>query len=328
VYTAVGIAAVAAAAVAVAVAWTGRGDESAAEPGSPRPGAPPLALDVLVEDAAQATALEDAAALYDQGQRESALAAFEQILADDPGSLYAQIGAAFARWPDGTLEVLGVLENEYPESSLVQLHRGLALFWQGEDAEAQAAWERAEEVEPDSPAAVRAESLLHPELPAGRPFFVPGSAPPDEVAELDLFHQLGELERRANAGAATDWILYGAALQRAGRPLSAQAAFDRAVELEPDNLAALTAAALVRFDKDDPSQALSRLGPLSAENPDSPVVQFHLGLALLWLRNVNEAREHLEAASAEGKGTVWAEQAELLLGRLEEAGATGAATTP
>lgn len=328
VHSVVAVAAAAAAAVAVAVAWTGRGEEGAAvaETSPPRSGAPPLALDVLVENAEEATALQKAISLYDDGRRDAALAAFEQVLAGDPQSLYAQIGAAFARWPDGTLEALGHLESEHPTSALVRLHRGLALFWQGKDAQAQAAWRQAEQVEPDSPAAVRAESLLHPEMPAGRPFFVPGSSPPPEVAGLAPFQQLVELERRAKAGAAADWILYGAALQRAGRPLSAQEAFDRAVALEPGNLEALTAAALARFDKDDPSQAFSRLGPLSARNPESPVVQFHLGLALLWLRQVDEATKHLETARAKGASTVWAEEAGLLLDRLEQAGTTGAAT--
>jgi tetratricopeptide (TPR) repeat protein len=323
----VGAAAVSAAAIAVGVAWTGRGDEEVATAGEPRAGAPPLALDILVESADEAAALQEAARLYAAGEREAALAAFEEVLADDPGSLYAQVGAAFARWPDGSLSALSQLEALHPANALVRLHLGLALFWEGHDSEARAAWENAEEVEPDSPAAIRAESLLHPEMPAGRPFFVPGEGAPQDVEGLLPLEQLAELERRAEAGGATDWILYGSALQRAGRPLSAQRAFDRAVELEPGNLEAQTAAAVVRFDKDDPSQAFSRLGPLSAENDAAPVVQFHLGLLLLWLRQLEEATERLETARDEGRGTVWGQEAARLLDRLAEAGATGTTGT-
>jgi tetratricopeptide (TPR) repeat protein len=328
VYALVGAAAAAAAAAAALVAWSGRGDDGtvAAETSPPRSGAPPLALDVLVDSPEEAAALQEAVQLYEDGRREAALAAFEQVLADDPASLYAQVGAAFASWPDGTLGALDALAAEHPASALVELHRGLALFWEGKDGEAEAAWRRAEAIDPDSPAALRAESLVHPEMPAGRPFFVAGEAVPQDVAGLSPLEQLAELERRAEAGNAEDWILYGAALQRAGRSVSARAAFDRAVSLAPQDLEAQTAAAVARFDKDDPAQAFSRLGPLSARYAAEPVVQFHLGLLLLWLSQVEEATRHLEAARDGGAGTVWAEEARRLLDRLEEAQA-GAATT-
>ena len=129
------------------------------------------------------------------------------------------------------------------------------------------------------PGAIRAEGLLPiPGMPEGRPFFVPSASVPRAVADLLPLQQLAELERRANTGGTADaWILYGTALQRVGRPLSAAAAFDRAVEIHPDDVEAQTAAALVRFTKDDPSRAFSKLGPLSKEHPDAAVVRFISG---------------------------------------------------
>jgi tetratricopeptide (TPR) repeat protein len=315
--------AVAAAVVAAVVAWAGRGDEGPAPAagGGPREGAPPLVLDALVDDPAEAVALGSAADLYQSGQRRAALDAFNDLLAGDPDSLYAAVGAALSLWPDGTLEQLRSLEERAPESGLVQLHIGLVLLWQGRELEAEAAWRQAEELDPDSPAAIRAESLLHPEMPAGRPFFVPGEPLPQELASLLPVEQLAALEERTRgAEDARPWIDYGVGLQRAGRPLSAQEAFDRAVALEPDNVEALAGAAVVRFDKDDPSQAFSRLGPLSQRFPDAPVVRFHLGLSLLWLGQLEEAREQLQAVLAAGEGAVWAREAAQLLDRLEEAG--------
>ena len=322
VYGLVAAACVAAAGIAAGVAWTGRGETApaAASEEGPRDGAPPLALDFLVEDRAQAVALQNAVRLYQDGSRPEALDRFEEVLAADPGSLYAAVGAALARWPDGTLAALESLKGEHPESGLVALHVGLVRFWLRQDQAAEAAWREALRIDPDSPAAIRAEGLLHPDMPQGRPFFVPSLPAPEEVEGLLPLEQLDLLEREANRRGSVDaWIQYGAALQRAGRPLSAAAAFDRAVELDPANLDAKTAAALARFTKDDPAAAFSRLGPLSAANPDAAVVRFHLGLALLWLGQVTEAREQLEAAVAADPASVQARRARELLDRLGEA---------
>jgi tetratricopeptide (TPR) repeat protein len=319
VYVTVAAIAAAAAAVAVAVAWTGRAEPelAAGTVGGPRAGVPPLALDVVDADPAIAAALRSAASLYEGGQQGAALQAFEDILEREPGSLEAAVGAAFARWPDGTLGQLAELERSHPESALVSLHTGLALLWNGDGAGAQNAWRQAEERDPDSPSAVRAESLLHPEMPAGRPFFVPSRPLPADLAGRPPAEQLAALRRRAEEGNdQAAWLALGVALQRAGHPVSAQEAFDRAVSIDPDDPEAQTAAAVVRFDKDDPSQAFSRLGPLSSSHPGAAVVRFHLGLALLWLRDLDDARSQLEAAVASEPGTIYAREAATLLEEL------------
>jgi tetratricopeptide (TPR) repeat protein len=107
-------------------------------------------------------------------------------------------------------------------------------------------------------------------------------------------------------------------LQRLGRPLSAQAAFQRAVRLDPGSVEAQAALAVSRFDKDAPAEAFSRLGPLARDHPRSSVVRFHLGLLLLWIREVEEAREQLRLAVENDRGGFYGLQARDLLSRLQE----------
>lgn len=318
-YLLVAAAAAGAAAIAVAVAWSGR-PEAGTAGGAVREGAPPLVLDVLVEDPEQARRLEQAAIRYADGRRAEALTLFEAELEADPASVPAAVGAALSRWPQGTLDLFERLALEHPDSALVRLHIGLVRYWRGEDALARMEWRRAEEAEPDSGAAVRAESLLHPDMPAGRPSVVAAASPPGELASLPVLRQLEELERWAEGeGDAPAWVAYGSALQRAGRPVSARAAFDRAVELAPDDPEALTAAAVGRFDKDDPVAAVAAVELLADRFPDDPVVAFHLGLLYLWTGKVDEGRAELERARARGGGTVWGTEAQLLQDRLDEA---------
>jgi tetratricopeptide (TPR) repeat protein len=307
------VAAIALGAAAVAVAGglllDGTEEQEAGDP-------PPLELSVLVRDDPQARALRAAERAYEQGRREDARRRFEAVLRADPSSLEAAVGAAVAAWPAGTVERLRGLAGEHPGSALVRLHLGLALYAQGETQEAEAEWRQAEQREPDTPAALRAEDLLNPAMAPGRPFFFPSSGPPRELAGLPADEQLEALERRVAGGGVNELITYGVALQRVGRPLSAQDAFDRALARAPESLDAQVAAAVVRFDKDAPERAFSRLGPLAREHPRAGVVRFHLGLLLLWIRALDEARRQLELA-AETRG-FYARQARSLLARIEE----------
>jgi hypothetical protein len=77
------------------------------------------------------------------------------------------------------------------------------------------------------------------------------------------------------------------------------------------------AAAIGRFDKDDPSQAFARLGPL-ADADENGVVRYHLGLALSWLGQIEEAKLQLGVAQALGGNGFYGKEAERLLDRLEE----------
>ena len=100
-------------------------------------------------------------------------------------------------------------------------------------------------------------------------------------------------------------------------PVSARRAFEQALEVDPDSLPVKVAEAIGRFDKDDPSQAFSRLGPL-ADADENGVVRYHLGLALSWIGQVEEAVRQLELARDADPDGFYGREAERLLDRLED----------
>ena len=136
---------------------------------------------------------------------------------------------------------------------------------------------------------------------------------------LEPEEQLARLESDARSGGVEEKLVYGIALQRVGRPESAREAFAAAAEADPSSLPAKVAAALGRFDKDDPSQTFSRLGPLAASDEDG-VVRYHLGLALSWLGQVEEAQRQLDLVRKADPDGFYGTEAKRLLDRLEEVG--------
>ena len=143
----------------------------------------------------------------------------------------------------------------------------------------------------------------------------PLAAPPG-LEELSPEEQLAELGRLAEEGGVDERLVYGIALQRVGRPVSAQEAFASAAEADPASVDAKVADALGRFDKDDPSQAFSRLGPLAGAD-ETGVVRYHLGLALSWIGQVEEAKRQLRLAREADPDGFYGREAERLLDRLE-----------
>jgi tetratricopeptide (TPR) repeat protein len=314
----VGVAAAASAALVVGVTVLQAEDEgSAPETTAEERPPPPLELGLTLRDDPQAEELRDAEQLLEEGEREAARARFEELLSEDPGSVEAAVGAAVAAWPDGTLSRLEQLAAEHPASGVVLFHLGLAQLASGDRQAAVESWEETERVEPDSPAALRAEDALHPEFAPGRPPFVAPIAAPAELEGLSPGEQLAELARQAEAGGVEEKLAYGIALQRVGRPVSAREAFADAASAGPDSLPATVAAALGLFDKDDPSQAFSRLGPLAASD-EQGVVRYHLGLALSWIGQVEEAKRQLQLARDAASNGFYGREAERLLDRLEE----------
>jgi hypothetical protein len=308
----VAAAALAAAAVVVGTAAVSGGDEPRAERPRPRPGTPPIALQLGVRTDPEARDLRRAIDLYARGSRAQAGRIFERH-----DSLEARVGAAFADWPDGSLGRLERLGGLHPRSGVVQLHLGLARLWAAE-GDAANAWRRAAEGDPDTPYAVTAGDLLHPEYARGLPVFVPASPTPESVTALPPAQQLAALRRAAKGGATAERLRYGVALQRLGRPRSAERVYAEASRLAPEDPQALTAAAVARFTKDDPAAAFSRLGPLTRRFPRSPTIRFHLGLLLLWTGEVGEARKQLELARTAGPGSTLAKEAERFLVRLDQ----------
>jgi tetratricopeptide (TPR) repeat protein len=317
----VALVAAGAAALVVGVTLLQSGDGAA-----PRPAeesgrrSPPLELGLLLRDDPQARALREAERALDAGRRAEARRRFDRILAADPASIEAAVGAAVAAWPEGTLVRLQQVVAAHPNSGVARLHLGFALLASGEEAAAVREWRQTEQRDADSPAALRAEDVLHPEIAPGRPPFVADLVRPPGLEGLSPAGQLDALRRRARGGGATAWLLLGTAYQRIGRPVSAQEAFSRATELAPRDVAALVADAVGRFDKDDPSQTFSRLGPLADEHPAAAVVRYHLGLCLSWLGGIEDARRQLRLARQADPDGLYGREAKRLLDRLEAVG--------
>ncbi len=273
-------------------------------------GSPPLALDLGVRTDPEAVALRRAANLYNAGKKAEAGRIFAQY-----GSLDAQIGAALAAWPGG-FRRLAALARDHPRSAIAQLHYGLGLYWRGEVPPAKAAWRAARRAQPDAPYALRAEDLLFPNFPRGLPTFVPSFRAPAVLDRLSPPKQLAYLERLAHTGGERGRLLYGVALQRLGRQVSALREFETAATLAPKDPQAKVAAAVARFDKGDPSRTFSRLGPLARRYPKSQSVRFHLGLCLLWLGNLRQARQELRLARDLGPRTELGVEAAKFLDQL------------
>jgi tetratricopeptide (TPR) repeat protein len=301
------LAAVVVAGVAVLTADEIDAPPASAEP-QPRAGFPPLELSLGVRTDAEASELQRAAEIYNAGRRVQAGRIFARY-----ESLEARLGRAFADWPASAdrIEQLGAL---YPRSALVQLHVGFARLWAGTGGSL-TAWREARDVEPDTPYAVRADDLLHRDFAPGRPVFAPSfryRIPGDSRAE-----QLAALRADASLRGR---LLYGVALQRLGRPVSARRAYAQALRLAPENVDALVADAVGRYEKSNPSAAFSRLGPLSRRFPQAATVRLHLGVLLLWQGDVTEAKRQLRLARAAEPGGKVAAEADRYLAALAKVG--------
>ena len=210
-----------------------------------------------------------------------------------PPGVARDVQEALRAWPSGTVRRLRIVGAQHRQSALVRFELGLALAFSGSPDAARQAWRDAERAQPDSPSAVRAEDLLHPGTPPGKPPFVAGfRRPRDGTDEL---------------------LARGIAFQAALRPVSAERAFSAAAKRDPANAEAQVAAAVGLYDKDHPERAFSRLGPLVRRFPHAQTVRFHLGLLLIYLRQFPQARTELRLAVAEGPRTPVAKQARILL---------------
>ena len=282
----------------------------------PRKGSPPLAVDFGLRSDPEARALEQAQTLYDRNHDKKRT---KQIF-DRYQSLEAEVGSAITSWPSGTVSRLETLAAQNPRSALVALHLGFALYWSRREPEAVNAWRTAERLQPDSSYAVRASDFLHPHFAPGLPTFVPSFEAPLAIRTLSPQGQVAALAAAARTDGANAKILYGVALQRLGRPRSAEEQFAAAAREAPNDPEARTAAAVGLFDKDNPSLAFSRLGPLVRVFPQAQTVRFHLGLMLLWMAQVGKAREELQKARAEAPNSALGRESAQYLQALRKVG--------
>ena len=295
-YVFVALAAVAASGLLVsAVAFTRTSSPHAQAAARP---APTLVLDLGVRTDREAVALRRANSLYAAGKRAEAGRIFARY-----DSVPAEVGAALSAWPDGTVGRLETLAGRHPSSGLVLLHLGLARVAGGDTAGAQAAWREALARDPDTEPAVQAESLLYPRFAPQRPGFVPSFPLPREIAALPAPRQFALLAKDARGGDVRARLLYGSALQRLGRSVSAEREFAAAARLAPGDAEAQVAVAVGRFSKAKPAVAFSRLGPLARRFPHSQSVRFHLGELLIWIGQLKESRRQLNLAVRAGPTT-------------------------
>jgi len=312
-YVLVALAAVGTAALVVGlVAFTRTSPRAAAETSTTTSGrAPALVLDLGLRTDPEAVALRRANRLYSAGRRRAAGRIFARYR-----SVEAHVGAAVSAWPNGTVARLDELAARYPSSGVVLLHLGLAQVASGDGNAAEAAWRKVLGRDPDSEAAVQAESLLHPRFAPGKPPFVPSFGIPAQVARLSPARQLAALERAASGRDVKAKLLYGSALQRLGRPVSAERQFATAASLAPGVAEAQTAAAVGLFSKAKPELAFSRLGPLASRFSRSQSVRFHLGELLLWIGQLDKARQELRLARREEPSTPLGRTAAEFLAKL------------
>lgn len=302
------VAVAAAAGVAVGAVFVTGNDSDAKRPS----GVPPFVLDLGVRTDREAQALRRASRAYGRGDRRRT----ERILRGQR-SLQAQVGAALATWPRQTLALLEDLAEANPSSGAVLFHLGLARYWDGDENGAFAAWRTTRARDPDTAYAVRAADLLFRRFPPGLPTFIPSFRADRRITRLGPAAQLEALARDARGEDVKGKLLYGLALQRLDRPVSARRQYALAAQLAPRNPEALVADAVGRFDKAHPERAFSRLGPLTRRFPRAATVRFHLGVLLLWLGQVDSARRQLRVAANSAKSPL-AREAKRLLTRLED----------
>ena len=311
----VGAVAVAAVAVVAVAVVSSDGGSATVETTTPelREGRPPLSFALGFRRDAEARDLARGQVLYTRGDLTSAAALFAKY-----DSLEAKVGAALASWPEGSRDRLEQLAKLYPDAAVVQLHLGLARLWANEGDPVEA-WRAALEAEPDTPYAVVAGNLLHPDLPRGLPAFIPSFSAPAPITKLPPARQLEALRVAARHGGLREQLLYGVGLQRIGQPVSAARVFDRASRRYPDDVEAQVAGAVGQFDKDAPERAFARLGPLSQVYGDEPTVRFHLGVLLLWTGRIKGAERQFRLASKAKPGSPLAREADRYLETIRRA---------
>ena len=212
-----------------------------------------------------------------------------------PGTGKPAVNAAVKK-AMGSVGALEQLENRYPHDPAVQLNFGRALICAGYLNDATQALEAAKHAGRDTQYEIDADQLLHPTFfQEGYPVFQPSSG-------------------------AIPLLVRGAVLQRQGHQHSAERLYAEAAKAHPDDVDAQVAAAVGRFDEDNPSAAFSHLGPLTKKFPRSQVVRYYLGLLLVWIGERDQAVTQFEKTVQLGPKTPLGHQVSALLRQIRESG--------
>jgi tetratricopeptide (TPR) repeat protein len=189
-----------------------------------------------------------------------------------------EIRKAFAEWPKGSIATMERLGRDHPNDPVVQIYRGLALYWAGYIADAEAVLRKAKKVGRDTQWELQADNLLHPQFELNYPVFIP-------LVADDLLEE-------------------GSRLQQQGRQHSARRVYERAARASPNDCEAQVAAAVARFDKDRLDDSFSRLGPLTRAFPRCQAVRFYLALMLAWTDQKQAATAQFQKVRAMDPTTV------------------------
>jgi tetratricopeptide (TPR) repeat protein len=313
--TIVAVAALATAAAVVGATVLQTRGEHTTVPGAvtkARPGPPVLQLEFGLRRDREARALAEAERLYDGRHVAEAAAIFRRY-----HSIEGQLGLAFSGWRGpSSLGAVKTLAAAHPSDLAALLNLGWADYQAGRNADAAAAWQRVAALGRNSPYGVDAEDALH-SGPPGLPPLVTGLELPKALANLPAAAQVAALKRAAAGDDVRAKLLYGATLWNILRmPLSAERQFAAAARLAPHDAVARAAAAVGLFSKARPTPAFAHLGPLTAVFPHSAVVEFHLGVLLLYIGERAKSAEHLRAAVAAGPQSPYAKPARTLLASL------------
>jgi predicted Zn-dependent protease len=278
----------------------------------PRQGRPPVFLEFGVRDDPEAKELSHAADLLNGGKARQAGAIFARY-----HSLQAEIGAAFARWPDGGLDELKRLVATHPESPVAQFHLGMAYYWSGRVADAARTWQSVAARYPDSPESVEVENVLYPKFAPGLPLIVTTVAQPSAPSRAAQLRLLARAARQADPAAK---LRYGLALWQLWRRVSAERQFAAAAKLAPNDPVVRTAVAVGAFTKRAPVRAFGLLGPLTAEFPHAAVVRFHLAILLVWTRQPAKALKEFRLAIADEPRSIYGKEARQFIAALRQHG--------
>jgi tetratricopeptide (TPR) repeat protein len=289
----------------VSVTWLQARGQSTSSALKPRKGIPPLLFDYGFRADAETRDLARGAALLKAGKRTEAAALFARYQ-----DVQAQLGTAFSKWPD--VDEVEKIAAQHPDSAVAQLHLGLALAYAGRDRDAVSALKRVDTEFPDSPSSVDAENLLYSRDIPGLPYLI---VPVDVPSAPTLAQQVAIAARDARSGGAQAKLRYGVMLWRLQRRISAQRWLDAAAKLDPSPETS-TAAAVASFTKRNPVDAFGRLGPLTGRYPKAAVVRFHLGILLLWTRQLAKARTQLQMVVVSDRDSLYGKEAEKLLSAL------------
>jgi len=146
------------------------------------------------------------------------------------------------------------------------------------------------------------------------------SPPPAQIADLQPEAQVAALRRRAEQRETpTRLVELGSALQGAGEGPAAEAAYRRALELDPGNVAAR--AGLVMADGATGTEGLDRAGRalarLARQRPRNQLVAFNQGWLAIYRRDVPTARAAWLRTIRLGGETRLGRTAQQLLGAIE-----------